>query len=278
MPAELKDAPQRTQAELDSKRLSEEVQMLGEDQSSDFAFADRMLRKIVHENRQANFTESTYFKGKLNWDQAKINREIRRIGNVARLQAIIGTASQREELESERQTASEILESEGPKLEQQIEKLTRQKAQLEKAASNATRRSSEVAEAMGKLRSPELLRTDVLESFNERVRHFGVAVQSKINALQIEIRHRQICLDKPEDMPEGHWLDAIQRLAPECVETVVSGYRNKKLTDAAWNRKKSQVRAELESMRFEVAALELEKATFEESQRKFSGLYIEENN
>ena len=277
MTTELKDAPQRTQTEIDSKRLSEEVQMLGEDQSSDFAFADRMLRKIVHENRQANFTESTYFKGKLNWDQAKINREIRRIGNVARLQAIIGTASQREELESERQTANEIAEKEVPKLEQQIEKLTRQKNQLEKAASNATRRCAEVAEAIEKLRSPELLRTDVLETFNERLQHFGETVQSKINALRIEISHRQNCLNRPDGMDEQIWLSSIRILAPQAVaRKTESAFARWELTPY-WADAQTTMLLEIESMKSEVATLELQRAAFDEEQKSVAELYILEN-
>ncbi len=277
MTTELKDAPQRTQAELDAMHLADEVTCLAEDQAFDYKFADRMLRTIVRENRQPSFTENTYFRGKLNWDQAKINREIRRIENVARLQAIIGTASQREELESERQTANEIAEKEVPKLEQQIEKLTRQKNQLEKAASNATRRCAEVAEAIEKLRSPELLRTDVLETFNERLQHFGQTVQSKINALLIEIRHREACLSRPDSMDEQVWMQSIRMLAPKAVSrNTESTFAKYELTED-WSDAQATMREEIQSMKAEVATFESQRAAFDEEQKMVAELYVEEN-
>ncbi len=278
MTTELKDAPQRTQTELDSKRLSEEVQMLGEDQSSDFAFADRMLRLIVAENRQPNFTESTYFRGKLNWDPPKVNHELRRMANVMRLQAIAGKKADRAALEAELQTSSEILEREGPRLEKEIAKLTRQKEQLERAASNAQRRNGEVQDALDKLRKPELLRSDVLETFNERLQLFGRDVGSKINSLRIEISHRELCLNRPDDLSEQQWLDSIRALDADCVRRdESSGVIRWQLNVETWAVAQSRIQSEIESMRNEIAALESQQAKFDEEQRMVSELYIQEN-
>ncbi len=269
---------QRTQAEIDSKRLSEEVQMLGEDQSSDFAFADRMLRKIVAENRQPNFTENTYFKAKLNWAGPRVNREIRRIGTVSRLQAIIGTGSQREELAKEKETACEIFEREDPRLEKEIAKLSKQKEQLQRAASNATRRCSEVAEALARLRSPELLRADVLEKYNERLQHFGETVQSKINALRIEISHRENCLNRPDGMDQQIWLSSIRKLAPQAVaRKTESAFARWELTPY-WADAQTTMLMEIESMKAEVASLESQRAAFDEEQKSVAELYILEAN
>jgi hypothetical protein len=276
---ELKDAPpQRSIAEIEENYLNSEVECLSEDTAREFSFADRMLRKIVTENRQPNFTESQYFKGKLGWDQAKINREIRRIEAVARLQMVIGSKSQREELQKEKETANEIAEKEVPKLDAQIEKLVRQRNQIEKAASNATRRCDEVQEAMEKLRSRELLRHDVLETFNERLQHFGQTVQSKINALLIEIRHREACLSRPDSMDEQVWMQSIRMLAPKAVSrNTESTFAKYELTED-WSDAQATMREEIQSMRNEIDTLESQRAAFDEEQKMVAELYILEAN
>jgi hypothetical protein len=274
---ELKDAPPRTIEEIQENYLNGLVEQLSEDTSHEFAFGDRLLRKIVAEDRQPSFTESAYFQSKLGWDVPRINREIRRMTNVIRLQMVIGTASQRAELAKEKETATEIAEKEIGKLEQQIEKLSRQKNQLEKAASNATRRCAEVAEAMEKLRSPELLRADVFEAFNARKRHFGAGPLSRMNALSIEIRHRQICLNRPDDMTEQVWLDSIRMLAPKAVaRNTESTFARYELTEH-WPAAEADLLEEIEDMQNEVAVLELEKVAFDESQRLVADFYVEES-
>jgi hypothetical protein len=277
MPAELKDAPQ-TQSEFDARHLADQVQMLGEDQAFDYRFADRMLKTIVRENRQPNFTESQYFKGKLNWDKAKVNREIRRVGNVMRDQAIAGKKADREALEAERQTANEIAEREVPKLDAQIEKLVRQRNQIEKAASNATRRCAEVEEALQRLRSPELLRTDVLEMYNERLQHFGQTVQSRINALAIEIRHREACLSRPDSMDEQVWIRSIKSLAPQAVTRNTESTFAKYELNTNWADAQATMIEEIVAMKAEVDALESQRASFDEEQKSVSELYILEAN
>jgi chromosome segregation ATPase len=191
---------------------------------------------------------------------------------------VIGTASQREELAKEKETACEIAEKEIPKLEQQIEKLNRQRNQLERAASNATRRHEEVGEAMKKLRSRELLRHDVAESFNERVRHFGETVQSKINKLLIEISHRENCLNRPDGLSEQSWLDSIRMLDDSVVRRDDStGFVRWELVAANWPAAQARMQEEIQSMRNEISALELQRAAFDEEQKLVAELYISEN-
>jgi chromosome segregation ATPase len=278
MPAEIKDAPQRSIAEIEANYLANEVECLSEDTAREFSFADRVLRKILTENRQPNFTESTYFKSKLGWDQAKVNRERRRIETVARLQMVIGSAQQREELAKEKETATEIAEKEIGKLEQQIEKLSRQRNQLERAASSATRRCAEVEEALQRLRSPELLRTDVLENYNERLQHFGQTVQSRINALAIEIRHREACLSRPDSMDEQVWIRSIKSLAPQAVTRNTESTFAKYELNTNWADAQATMIEEIVAMKAEVDALESQRASFDEEQKRVAELYIEENN
>jgi hypothetical protein len=276
---ELKDAPpQRTLEEIEENYLNSEVECLSEDTAREFAFADRMLRKIIAENRSPNFTEKTFFRSKFGWDEFQVNRERRRMHDVMRLQAIAGRKADREDLEKEKETAVAIAEKEVPRLDAEIAKLTAKKTQLEKAASNATRRSNEVQDALQQLRSPQIQRGDILEKYNARVKHFGASVLLRINELRIELQHRQICLNKPEDMSFEHWIQAIQRLDYACVRRNVTGqYASYELVEPAWGLKKLELMDEVEAMQNEIEALEKEKREFDESQRLVAEFYILEN-
>jgi hypothetical protein len=267
----------RSIEEIEANYFAGQVEQLSEDAAHEFEFADKLLKKIISEDRQPSFSEMQFFKRKFDWSESEVTRQRRRLTNVMRLQAIAGKKKDREALEQERQTSSEILEREGPKLEKEIAKLTRQKEQLEKAVSNAMRRSGEVAEALEKLRSPELLRTDVLENYNARKRHFGAGPQSRMNALAIEIRHRQICLNRPDDMTEQVWLDSIRMLAPKAVaRNTESTFARYELTEH-WPAAQATMMEEIETMQAEVDALELQRAAFDEEQKMVAELYIVEN-
>jgi hypothetical protein len=268
----------RSIEEIEANYFAGQVEQLSEDAAHEFEFSDKLLKKIISEDRQPSFSEMQFFKRKFDWSESEVTRQRRRLTNVMRLQAIAGKKKDREALEQERQTSSEILEREGPKLEKEIAKLTRQKEQLEKAVSNAMRRSGEVAEALEKLRSPELLRTDVLENYNARKRHFGAGPQSRMNALAIEIRHRQICLNRPDDMTEQVWLDSIRMLAPKAVaRNTESTFARYELTEH-WSDAQATMREEIQSMKAEVATLESQRASFDEEQKRVAELYILEAN
>ncbi len=267
----------RSVEEIEANYFAGQVEQLSEDASHEFEFADKLLKKIITEDRQPSFAETQFLKSKFGWGESEVVRQRRRMANVLRLKAIAGKKKDREELEAELRTSQEILESQGPKLAKEIEKLTRQKEQLERAVSNAMRRNSEVAEALSQLRKPELQRQDILENFNARKRHFGAGPQTRMNALAIEIRHRQICLNRPDDMTEQVWLDSIRMLAPKAVaRNTESTFARWELTEH-WPSVEADMREEIENMQNEVATLELEKAAFDESQRMVAEFYVQEN-
>jgi hypothetical protein len=269
---------ERSAEEIQEKYLDGLIEQMAEDVGHEFEFGDRLLRKIVSENRQPNFSESTFFKSKLGWDENRVHSQMRRMTNVVRLQAIAGRKADREALESEKETACEIAEKEVPKIDAQIEKLTRQKAQLEKAAANATRRCAEVCEAIEKLRSTELQRQDILENYNARKRHFGAGPQSRINELQIEIQHREVCLNKPKDLELSFWLDSIERLSPDSVGWVGEGsMKQRQLIEANWTSAQLKMLEEIQAMKNELDVLAKEKEEFEKSQKLVVEFYVEEN-
>jgi hypothetical protein len=268
----------RSIEEIEANYFAGQVEQLSEDAAHEFEFADKLLKKIIAEDRTPSFTEMQFFKRKFDWSESEVTRQRRRMSNVLRLQSIAGKKADREALEQECQTANEIAEKEVPRLNEQIAKLERQRNQLEKSASNATRRCAEVAEALSRLRSPELLRADVLESFNERKRHFGAGPQTRMNALAIEIRHRQICLNRPDDMTEQVWLDSIRMLAPKAVaRNTESTFARYELTEH-WSDAQATMREEIQSMKAEVATLESQRASFDEEQKRVAELYILEAN
>jgi septal ring factor EnvC (AmiA/AmiB activator) len=267
----------RSIEEIEANYFAGQVEQLSEDAAHEFEFADKLLKKIISEDRQPSFSEMQFFKRKFDWSESEVTRQRRRLTNVMRLQAIAGKKKDREALEQERQTSSEILEREGPKLEKEIAKLTRQKEQLEKAVSNAMRRSGEVQEALEQLRKPELQRQDVFEVFNARKRHFGAGPQSRMNALAIEIRHRQICLNRPDDMDEQTWLDSIRMLAPKAVSrNTESTFARWELTEH-WPAVEADMREEIESMKAEIATLESQRVAFDEEQKSVTDFYVEES-
>jgi hypothetical protein len=131
----------RSIEEIEANYFAGQVEQLSEDAAHEFEFSDKLLKKIIAENRQPSFTEMQFFKRKFDWSESEVTRQRRRLTNVMRLQAIAGKKKDREALEAELRTSSEILEREGPKLEKEIAKLTRQKEQLERAHASAHSKS-----------------------------------------------------------------------------------------------------------------------------------------
>jgi hypothetical protein len=269
---------ERSAKEIQEKYLDSVIEQLSEDVSHEFEFGDRLLRKIISENREPTFSEMSFFKAKLGWDETIVSKQRRRMSHVMRHLAIVGTKSQRLELEEEQKTATSLVESEVPKLNEQIAKLEKQRSQLEKAAANAERRSLEVAESLEKLRAQELQREDILRDAVARSAHFNKVCGSRLNLLNVEVSHRKMCLNKPEEMETADWVAAIRTLAPECVQRNVSGqFQTWEIIEPAWSERRMTIVDEIALMQAEIETLEAEKQKFEESQRRVSEFYIEEN-
>jgi len=121
--------------------------------SEDIQTADELLREIVNAGRKPNVAEMTYFRRRLNWDERTINEQYRRMASVVRLQAIAGSPQDREAASAEATRAAEVLESESPKIAEQIAKLQAKLGTLERDARLSAKRCEEQAKAVEQLRS-----------------------------------------------------------------------------------------------------------------------------
>lgn len=235
--------------------------------------ADEMLKSIVTENRKPTYSEMTFFKGRLGWDQIAVNFQLRRTSNRLRLQSIIGTVSQRNAAKDEKTKSAEILAAEGPKLDSQIAKLMEQKAALERAASQSEKRCEQIQVACDELQKLELLRADLAATYNGRKQEFAQSVWSEMNAVGVEIQFREMLLSSEVNY---RLIDHIRSNFRDCIETC-EHTRQPKLIGSAWEARKRVIQQELDEMRPKFEALRVIREEQEAQLDELKTFYIKAN-
>ena len=207
-----------------------------------FSMADEMLRAIVAERRNANFAESTFFKGRCGWDERTQQLQTNRMASVLRFKAVAGSASERLAASAEQVKSSEILETEGPRLDAAIAKLQEQKDALERNSTRADRVVEQIGIAVESLRSVDVLRPDLRAKHEGLRRQFAESDWSRLGAVGIEVSFRKQMLSTPEDPRK--FVEALGIHFSDCRKYNTSLQRYE-IDSEPWESRKKTMRIEL---------------------------------
>jgi hypothetical protein len=236
-----------------------------------FSMADEMLRSIVRENRKPTFAEQTFFKGRCGWDEKEVLRQIGRMTAVLRYKAVAGTAVERLAASDEQTKAAEILASEGPKIDEQIAKLSEQKDALAKNATRSQRVVEQIDTAVESLRSVDLLRADLKAKYHGKRREFGERDWTRLGAVGTEVSFRQQMLKPVED--ERKLVDALGTHFPDCRKYDEWNHRYV-IEGESWEARKKTMRMELVELQDEFDRLTKLKAEQMESLEPMRDFYL----
>jgi hypothetical protein len=221
------------------------------------SLADLLLRKIVTEQRSVVHSELTFFKSRLGWDEPEVRKQLVRVRNLMRNEAVVGTAAQRQALTEEQSKAREALETEKPKLQKRLQAIQEQIDSLERSAAQADRRSEQIQLAAAEITKIEALRPDRFAEYNAKLNEFATSTWQQMNALGIEISFREQLLSP--QTPVENLIEHVRMTYRDCVER--NEYNGRfEFVEPNWSNRKQTLRDELIDMQIEFAKYEEIKA------------------
>ncbi|MCU0710433.1 MAG: hypothetical protein MUC43_00130 [Pirellula sp.] len=230
------------------------------DVASDFAeesiVADGLLSEIVEQGRAPTYAEKVYFAKHLRWDEREVGRQLTRMAAVIRDLRIAGSKADRDAATKEAQASAKILDTQGPKIAEQIEKLQAQLRSLERDAQLSTKRVEEQAEAVVRLRENAPVHiADKVRIERERITE---GVWREIENTKSRISEIESVLDpsKHEGGEHGYlYLDAVARVNHEAVVWIDSKPYRKRALSPAWPSIKRGLEKELSELRAKLKKL-----------------------
>lgn len=148
------------------------------------------LRSIVIDGREPTFAERSELRSALQLtDDAELKRELSRVAAVYRLQSVAGTSASRGEVDKAVEVATDLLETEGPKVQKQIDQLQALLTSMERDAAMATKRQREAAEALDKLKT--IVPIPIRQAYDERIREINEVIREDLHRLKTEVAHAE---------------------------------------------------------------------------------------
>ena len=264
----------RSVQEIIDNEIQYEIELVPQELARNNEIGDLLLRAIVLDNRQPTHAESVFFRGKLGLDERQLRAELSRMRQVVSKLAIVGTQKQREAAESERLAALDALANEKPKLQKKLEAIQEQIAALERTAAQAEKRSEQIELAVAELQKPELLRSDLQAAAQRKSLEFAESTWSPMNAIGIEIKHRELLLD--DSHPIDQKFQTIRVYYPECLSQNEFSHKTQ-IAEPAWSHRKHAIQTELAEMREKFQALAAVKEQQLAELAELQGFYLRSN-
>lgn len=236
------------------QKVADEIVELGDVNTKIFGLAEEVLTSIVQDDRNPFYEEITFFRCRCAWDDATIERQINRMRAVVRHQSIAGTTAARADAVAERKRSQQILETEGLKIDEQIQALTAQKNTLENNARRAEKQCEDIAYSLSELR--QLLPPHVANDY-ERSRQAIANEFVELGSLSVEIPFRETLLGPVPDELNAYqrFCESIQRSYPECVGRNAHKPGIFQLMEPVWSDRKKVLAKELAEMKSRHAEL-----------------------
>lgn len=227
--------------------------------------ADDLLAAIASEERQPNFSETMWFQSKLNWEPDRARQEMRRTQRRIRLQLQAGTPDTRKAAKSQCTRAANVLESEGPKLQDTIDKATAKLKSLETSASLAAKRCDEIDKAVIDLR--DNLPDHVIERHNFESRALADTVRRPLLDAKTRLRQLEVLTDPSRFQSPKDYIDSVRSQPGAVTETPTRGYTKLELSPEfpaiveGWRKERDALAPKVEAMQadYDAKKTELDK-------------------
>ena len=232
------------------------ISEIAEHYSENIAEADLLLREICQSGRRPTFAELTFFQREIGWDAIAVQSQLRRMNSVLRLQAIAGTAADREASEKESETAAGLAETELPKILEKIRKLQQQADALERDARLSAKRVEEQSGAAEQLRT--LAPENIAGSVRANVQTIKKTTGREIGDAEVRANELECCLSPDRYQNEAAYLEVLQRSFRDAVivESINRVIRRK--LSPEWPGIKSSIEAELTELHPKLVELRAE--------------------
>ena len=216
-----------------------------------------ILAAAYAEDRELTFDEVMFFQREWLLSEYETERLLRRYHTVRSHQQIAGTADDREALAKAATDAAQRVETEGPKIREQIETLQRKLNSLEREASSASRRVDESQTAVKQLRS--LCPTPVQRLRDSRMRNLQPLMR-EIQSLRVDADELRVLLSLDTNDPKALETLHTHQISRDCVRRSVDQHRRigYALIPDVYQKWREDSLAELAEMTPEIARLEAE--------------------
>lgn len=168
------------------------------------------------------------------------------MNNVLRLQAIAGSAADRDSAAAESETAASVFETEGVKIRDKIDKLTKQLEGLERDARLSSKRVSEQAEAVASLKT--LCPEHIAAAARADVQRIENSLGKELRDGEIRLTELQCCLDPSRYQNEERYLESLQRSFPAAVHIGNVGQFIKRGLSPEWRQIRTDIENELHEL------------------------------
>ena len=208
--------------------------------------ADFLLLEIAAANRRPTEAELSFFFRNVRWDELKVRSELRRAANVLRFRAIAGSPDDRQAAEKEASTAASVLDSQGDKVRDQIEKLEAKLRGMENDARLSAKRVADQVDAVEQLR--KLTPSHVADAVQRRRSAIDHSLGREIADSRIRRTEIECCLSPDRYPNEQSYLESLRRSCrPAVVEGSSGGYIRRSLSPE-WPRIKAELQTELSDL------------------------------
>jgi len=153
--------------------------------------ADRLLHSAALEERDLTSSEFNFVRRELSLEPKDVRSELKRHQRILKLKGIAGSSQDRQQLANHAVASRERLETDGPRLRQEIEQRQRELRSMESDASHSQRRCEEAEKAVLQLR--ELAPSWVIERYRIAVKEAKQTV-----GRQLHDTEREIALDESD--------------------------------------------------------------------------------
>jgi len=184
--------------------------------------SENLLRGIIAADREPNHDELAHARRFFAWDANEFKKQLRRLQQVTRYQAVAGTPASREAGITERDCSAQILLTESPKLAAKMEAIQKQINALERDHRLASKRCDEQIDGVDQLR--KLVPAHVLSEHGAE----RAAIENKIGEplRQAVSRASQITACQSPDAYKSQ-VDYFSALRFHCREAVTEIVENK---------------------------------------------------
>ncbi|MBL8820580.1 MAG: hypothetical protein JNL58_31445 [Planctomyces sp.] len=226
------------------------VETIGDFVQADFADrsreADELLKEVIRGGRTVLLTsERAWLSREMGWDEKQITKELRRVNNIMRLQAIAGTPDDREAALDECQTSVDLLAKEGPKIEQKIQELQSKLNGLERDASTAQKRVEAQSQAVQQLR--QYCPQDIVERVKLAVATVDASIGKELRNAEARLLELRSILNigNVYESPIDHLTRGLKFILPAAVSSMVDDGAMIRLSySPAWPQLKSDCESE----------------------------------